>query len=523
MRFSRRYLATPLAMALLAGTTGALADTPQFGANPDLPEPQRGLLPNMGVPEQAPWNDLKPTVPEGYTITEIASDLKIPRQTLVLPNGDILVAEGSGGHAPKLRPKDFVAGVIKAKGKTSVKGGNRLTLLRPTGDGSYEQTVFADGLDAPYGLALIDDHLYVANQGSLVRFDYEQGQTQADGPPELVTPLPSEINHHWTKAMTASPDGEYLYVGIGSNSNITERGMEAEVDRAEIWQINPETGAHRAYATGVRNPTALTFQPGTNTLWAVANERDELGPNLVPDYLTSIQDGGFYGWPYSYWGQHVDPRVKPENPDKVESAIAPDYSLASHRAPLGVAFSNPQVGGEYSDGVFIGQHGSWNRADPVGYNVVFVPFENGKPAGDPVDFVSGFLTDDGHTRGRPVGVSVAPDGSVIVADDLTNAVWRVTRDDADSTPPAPAAASDDSAAMQQSEPATPGDSAAMPDEPSTTPDESTTTPDDSAAMPEAPDDSATTPDESSTLSDEGNEVPDDPSDDAQEEPATTAT
>lgn len=511
MTFSQRYLTTPLAIALLAGAASASASE-QFGANPDLPEPERGLLPNMTVPEQAPWNDETPTVPDGYSITAIATDLKIPRQTLVLPNGDILVAEGSGGHAPKLKPKDFIAGVIKARGKTSVKGGNRLTLLRDAdGDGTYEeQTVFADGLDAPYGLALIDDHLYVANQGSLVRFDYEEGQTQADGPPELVTPLPSEINHHWTKAMTASPDGQYLYVGIGSNSNITERGMEAEVDRAEIWQINPETGAHRAYATGVRNPTALTFQPDTETLWAVANERDELGPHLVPDYLTSIQDGGFYGWPYSYWGQHVDPRVKPENPEKVESAIAPDYSLGSHRAPLGIAFSNPQVGGEYSDGVFIGQHGSWNRADPVGYNVVFVPFENGEPAGDPVDFVSGFLTDDGRTRGRPVGVSVAPDGSVIVADDLTNAVWRVTRDDAGSTPPA--AANDDGATMPESDPAGADDSAATPE-----------APDDSAAPPATPDNSATTPDESSTRPDEGNETPNDPSDDAQEEPATTAT
>ncbi|ARS53364.1 PQQ-dependent sugar dehydrogenase [Kushneria konosiri] len=501
----RLTLTTPLAIALMAGSAGALADDPQYGANPNLPDPQRGLLPNMTVPEQAPWNDEKPTVPEGYSITEIASDLKIPRQTLVLPNGDILVAEGSGGHAPKLKPKDFIAGIIKAKGKTSVKGGNRLTLLRDAdGDGTYEQqNVFADGLDAPYGLALIDDQLYVANQGSLVRFDYEDGQTQASGSPELVTLLPSEINHHWTKAMTASPDGQYLYVGIGSNSNITERGMEAEVDRAEIWQIDPETGAHRAYATGVRNPTALTFQPGTDILWAVANERDELGPNLVPDYLTSIQDGGFYGWPYSYWGQHVDPRVKPENPEKVESAIAPDYSLASHRAPLGLAFSNPQVGGEYSDGVFIGQHGSWNRADPVGYNVVFVPFENGRPAGDPVDFVSGFLTDDGRTRGRPVGVSVAPDGSVIVADDLTNAVWRVTRDDAGST--APAATSGDSTTAPEVAPSTPDDNAAMPD--------------DSAAM---PDDSATTPEAPSMSSDDGS-MSGDQSGSSENDPTTTAT
>ncbi|WP_110666748.1 PQQ-dependent sugar dehydrogenase [Salinicola halophilus] len=430
-----RYVA-PLSILLLAGGVHAQDNEVQYGANPDLPEPQRGLLPNMGVPVQEPWNDELPTVPDGYSISAIATDLQIPRQTLMLPNGDILVAEGSGGHAPKLKPKDFVAGVIKAKGKTSVKGGNRLSLLRDAdGDGTYEeQTVFAEGLDAPYGLALIDNDLYVANQGSLVRFDYQEGQTEASGEPELVVELPSRINHHWTKAMTASADGEHLYVGIGSNSNITERGMEAEVDRAEIWEIDPDTGAHRAYATGVRNPTALTIQPDSDELWAVVNERDELGPHLVPDYLTSIEDGDFYGWPYSYWGQHVDPRVKPENPALVESAISPDYSLGSHRAPLGIAFSNDAVGGEFTDGVFVGEHGSWNRADPVGYKVVFVPFENGEPAGDPVDFVSGFLTSDDTTRGRPVGVTVAPDGSVIIADDLTNAIWRVTRDDAGNEP-----------------------------------------------------------------------------------------
>tara|TARA_B100002049_G_scaffold232939_1_gene212839 strand:- start:897 stop:2243 length:1347 start_codon:yes stop_codon:yes gene_type:complete len=438
--------ASAVSIALVASGAHAADADQQFGANPNLPEPQRGLLPNMTIPEPAPWDGEKPTVPDGYTITAIATDLKVPRQTLVLPNGDILVAEGKGGSkAPKKRPKDFIAGVIKSRGTTSVKSGDRLTLLRDAdGDGTYEQqTVFAENLNAPYGLALIDNNLYVANQDALVRFDYEEGQTQADGAPDVVTPLPAEINHHWTKAMTASADGEHLYVGIGSNSNITERGMEAEVDRAEIWEIDPETGAHRAYATGLRNPTALTIQPGTDQLWAVVNERDELGPNLVPDYLTTVREGAFYGWPYSYWGQNVDPRVRPRNPEKVESAIAPDYSLGSHHAPLGIAFSNDQVGGEFTNGVFVGEHGSWNRGDPVGYKVVFVAFENGQPAGDPVDFVSGFLTEDSKTRGRPVGVSVTPDGSVIVADDLTNAIWRITRDAAE---PRPASAESDPAA-----------------------------------------------------------------------------
>ncbi len=506
MTFSRLCLTTPLAIALMAAGTSASAANLQYGPNPDLPEPQRGLLPDMTVPEQADWNDEKPVVPDGYSITAIATDLKIPRQTLMLPNGDILVAEGSGGNAPKLKPKDFIAGVIKAKGKTSVESGNRLTLLRPNGDGSYEQSVFADNLNAPYGLALTDAGLFVANQDALVRFDYEEGQTEASGAPEVVAQLPAEINHHWTKAMTASPDGEYLYVGIGSNSNITERGMEAEVNRAEVWEINAETGAHRPYATGLRNPTALTFQPDTDTLWAVVNERDELGPDLVPDYMTTVQDGGFYGWPYSYWGQHVDPRVKPENPEKVESAISPDYSLGSHVAPLGIAFSTPQVGGEYSDGVFVGQHGSWNRTDPVGYNVVFIPFENGEPAGDPVDFVSGFLTDDGRTRGRPVGVTVAPDGAVIVADDLTNAVWRVTRDDAGAPQPTAAPAGNDGAAMPESDSAAPAESTDAPDEPTVTPDDRADTPDEQTAT---PDDDADTQDDA-------------PGGD-QEEPATTAT
>lgn len=426
MKVSNIRYVTPLAMLLIAGS--AIAQ--QYGANPTLPEPDRGLLPDMTVPEPAEWGDQTPTVPDGYTITAIATDLQIPRQTLVLPNGDILVAEGSGGNAPQLKPKDFIAGYIKSQGNTAVESGNRLTLLRDeNGDGTYEQSVFAEDLNAPYGLALVDNNLYVANQDAVVRFDYEEGQTEASGPPEELTKLPSEINHHWTKAMTASADGDYLYVGIGSNSNITERGMEAEVDRAEVWEIDVETGMHRSYATGLRNPTALTIQPETDQLWTVVNERDELGPDLVPDYLTTVQEGGFYGWPYSYWGQNIDPRVRPQDPEKVASAIAPDYSLGSHVAPLGLAFSIPEMGDEFAEGVFIGEHGSWNRADPVGYKVVFVPFRNGQPSGDPIDFVSGFLTDDGRTRGRPVGVTVAPDGTLIIADDLTNAIWRVTPND----------------------------------------------------------------------------------------------
>ncbi|MBU1330799.1 MAG: sorbosone dehydrogenase family protein [Gammaproteobacteria bacterium] len=422
---------TALSLALLlSGCGGDEPDRAQLlGADPKLPEPERGLLPSMKIAEPEPWGDQQPTVPENFTITAIATDLQIPRQTLVLPNGDILVAEGRGGNAAKLKPKDVIAGYIKAQGNTAVKGGNRLTLLRDAdGDGTYElKTVFADNLNAPYGLALADGKLYVANQDALVRFDYTEGQTQASGAPTKVTDLPSEINHHWTKALTISPDGRYLYVGIGSNSNITERGMEAEVDRALVWQIDAETGAHKPYATGLRNPTALAIQPGSGQLWTVVNERDELGEDLVPDYLTSVQEGGFYGWPYSYWGQNVDTRVKPQNPDKVAAAIKPDYSLGAHVAALGLDFSTAAMGEQFAEGVFVGEHGSWNRKNPVGYKVSFVPFSNGRPSGPPVDFVTGFRSADGKTRGRPVGVTVDPRGALIVADDLSNTVWRVVR------------------------------------------------------------------------------------------------
>ncbi|GMU69802.1 MAG: gluconolaconase [Steroidobacteraceae bacterium] len=413
-------------LLLAACSSGSAPELDQYGAQPELPARQRGVLPDMTIAKPAAWGDRKPTVPAGYTITAIATDLAIPRQTLVLPNGDILVAEGRGGNAPKLTPKDVIAGYVKAKGTSAVKGGNRLTLLRdPDGDGVYEKSIFAANLNAPYGLALIGDQLYVANQDALVRFTYVDGQLEASGPPVKVTDLPSAINHHWTKALAASADGRFLYVGIGSNSNITERGMVAEVDRARVWEVDAGTGAHRPYATGLRNPTALAVQPGTGQLWAVVNERDEIGPNLVPDYLTSVREGGFYGWPYSYWGQNVDTRAQPQDPQRVAAAISPDYGLGSHVAALGVAFSAPAMGGRFADGVFVGEHGSWNRPDPVGYKVVFVPFADGHPAGDPIDFVTGFRGEDGLTRGRPVGVSVDPRGALIVADDLANIVWRV--------------------------------------------------------------------------------------------------
>lgn len=433
-----RRLLLLCACAALLSACSEEPEAAQYGANPNLPEPQRGLLPDMKVALPAQWGDELPTVPQGYTIAPIATDLAVPRQTLVLPNGDILVAEGAGGGAPTLRPKDLIANYIKGLGKTDAKGGNRLTLLRDAdGDGAYEtRGIFASDLNAPYGLAFVDGSIYVANQDAVVRFDYSEGQTEASGPPEKLTDLPSAINHHWTKAMTASADGRFLFVGIGSNSNITERGMDAEVDRARVWQIDIRSGAHKPYATGIRNPTALAIQPNTGQLWAVANERDEIGPNLVPDYLTSVKESGFYGWPYTYWGQNVDPRAQPQDAEKVAAAIRPDYALGSHVAALGVSFSTPAMGAEFADGVFVGEHGSWNRTPPVGYKVIFVPFQDGKPAGDPVDFATGFLTEDGKARGRPVGVTVDPRGALIVADDMANTVWRITPSQTASSPAA---------------------------------------------------------------------------------------
>jgi glucose/arabinose dehydrogenase len=382
----------------------------------------------MSVASPTGWGDQRPTVPHGYAVTAIATDLKVPRQALVLPNGDILVAEGKGGKdAPALRPKDFIAGYVMEQGSSSTKGGDRLTLLRDAdGDGAYEgRAIFAENLNAPYGLALAGNYLYVANQDALVRFAYQPGQIRAAGPPVTVTSLPSEINHHWTKALAASPDGSRLYVGIGSNSNVGERGLAAEQDRAMIWEVDAQSGFHRQFATGLRNPTALAVQPEIGQLWAVVNERDELGPNLVPDYLTSVRAGAFYGWPYAYWGQNVDPRVRPQDPQKVAATTRPDYSLGSHHAPLGLAFSVPAMGARFAEGVFIGEHGSWNRSQPVGYRVSFVPFRNGRPAGQPIDFANGFLGNDGKARGRPVGVAVDPRGALIIVDDLSNTIWRV--------------------------------------------------------------------------------------------------
>lgn len=401
----------------------------EVGPAPDLPEIRETLLPPMRIARPVGWGDETPRAPEGFVVTALATDLRIPRQMLVLPNGDILVAEGRGGGAPALRPKDVIAGVIKKQGNTKVEGGDRVTLLRDAdNDGRAEvRSVFIDGLNAPYGLAYVDGRIYVAEQDALVSFPYVEGQTRISASAEEVTRLPSALNHHWTKALTSSADGSTLYVGIGSNSNAGERGMAVEEERAVVWAVDRATGARRTIARGIRNPTALAIEPSSAALWAVVNERDEIGPQLVPDYLTSVRDGAFYGWPYSYWGQNLDPRVRPQKPELVATAVKPDYALGAHVAALGLSFARDGgFGGAFAEGAFIGQHGSWNRQDLAGYKVAWVPFSGGRPAGPPVDFLTGFLTDKGEARGRPVGVWFDPQRRMLlVADDLSNTVWRV--------------------------------------------------------------------------------------------------
>lgn len=426
-----RALALPLVFAISACGSPETADTDQYGPHPVLPAPNETLLPPMRIAMPTAWNGDVPRVPPGFRITAIATGLRIPRQILVLPNGDLLVAEGQGRGEPQLRPKDLVEGAIKKMAHSHIAGGNRITLLRDrNGDGVPDvRSIFLANLHAPYGMALVGNDLYVANTDSLVRYPYRTGETRIVDKGTTVTALPAgEINHHWTKSLTASRDGTKLYVGIGSNSNASERGMSAEQDRARIWEIDCATGMHRDYATGLRNPAALATDPASGQLWAAVNERDELGPKLVPDYVTAVRQGAFYGWPYSYWGQHPDPRVMPRRPELVAIARSPDYGLGSHVAPLGLAFSvGGALGPEYRDGIFVGEHGSWNRTLFAGYKVVWLSFRNGQPVGTPRDVVTGFLDQKGRARGRPVGVAVDPRGALLIADDLSNTVWRMSR------------------------------------------------------------------------------------------------
>jgi glucose/arabinose dehydrogenase len=402
----------------------------QIGANPVLPAVQQYLLPPIRIARPVAWGNDTPKVPDGLQIYALATGLEHPRSLYVLPNGDVLVVESNGPKAPVFRPKDLITGWVQQFAGAKAKDANRITLLRDTnGDGIPEvRTVFLDHLNSPFGVALVGHDLYVANTDAIVRYPYEDGQTSITAAGTKLTDLPGgPIDHHWTKAMVASPDGSKLYVGIGSNSNVAENGLEAEHERAAIWEVDTATGAHRIYASGVRNPTGLQFEPETGKLWAIANERDEIGPDLVPDYLTSVQDGGFYGWPYSYYGRHLDPRVEPQRPDLVAKAIVPDYALSSHVAPLGLAMSTgDNLPANYRVGAFVGEHGSWDRTPLNGYKVVFVPFSGGKPSGIAQDVVTGFLDANDHARGRPVGLAIDRQGALLIADDVGNTVWRVS-------------------------------------------------------------------------------------------------
>ena len=429
-------LILPGALALgLAGCSDQGGDPKaQIGPHPNLPEQTQYLLPLMHLAKVIGWKQGEtPTVAPGLKIEALATGLQHPRSLYVLPNGDVLVVESkSPGTQPRLRPKDFVMAWVESWVTSGGDTGpsNRITLLHGAGGDAAPkaQSVFLDHLHSPFGVALVGEDLYVANTDGIVKYPYKEGDTKITAEGTTLTELPGgPIDHHWTKSLVASPDGSTLYAGVGSNSNITENGIEAERDRASVWQIDRATGRHRIFASGLRNPNGLSFEPQSGALWAVVNERDELGPDLVPDYMTSVKDGAFYGWPYSYYGQHVDPRVMPQRPDLVAKAIAPDYALSSHVAPLGMAFytgdSLPQA---YRGGAFVGEHGSWNRDPLNGYKVVFVPFSNGQPNGMTQDVVTGFLNNDNQARGRPVGLAIDKSGALLIADDVGNTVWRVT-------------------------------------------------------------------------------------------------
>jgi glucose/arabinose dehydrogenase len=403
-----------------------------FGPHPVLPEPDRSLIPTVNIAAAKGWSEgATPAAAPGTTVHALAQGLKHPRWLYVLPNGDVLVAETDAPPKPDDEKgiKGWVTKKVMQRAGSGGASANRITLLRDADDHGVAviRTIFLEGLNSPFGMTLVGDQLYVADTDAVLRFDYLEGETHLSGKGTKVIDLPAgTINHHWTKNLIATADGTHLYVTVGSNSNEGENGVDAEADRAAVWEVNLSDGSHRIYASGLRNPNGLAWEPRTGVLWTTVNERDELGSDLVPDYMTALKDGAFYGWPYSYYGQHVDTRMNPQRPDLVARAIAPDYALGSHTASLGLAYldSSPLLP-MYHDGMFIGQHGSWNRRPRSGYKVIFVPFANGKPTGLPVDVLTGFLSPNGDAYGRPVGVALDKGGALLVADDVGNAVWRV--------------------------------------------------------------------------------------------------
>ncbi|HJS19776.1 MAG TPA: sorbosone dehydrogenase family protein [Anaerolineales bacterium] len=420
--------------AVLAGCAKEAQDpSVGYGPDPQLPAPDHSVVPVLNAPNAIGWdNGDGPVAAQGLAVGAFASGLDHPRWLYVLPNGDVLVAET---NAPK-RPDDAkgIKGMIfkffQRNAGAGVPSANRITLLRDAdGDGAAEvRTVFLDGLNSPFGMALVGNTFYVANTDAVLAFPYEEGQTEITAEGTKITDLPAgTLNHHWTKGLIANTDGSKLYVSVGSNSNVAENGIEQEKERAAILEVDTQTGAYRVFASGLRNPVGMAREPESGALWAVVNERDELGNDLVPDYMTAVQDGGFYGWPYSYFGEHVDTRVEPQNPDLVAAAIVPDYALGSHTAPLGLASSvGNSLPEQFANGMFVGQHGSWNRVPHSGYQVIFIPFTGGMPSGDPVLVLSGFVEEDGDAKGRPVGVALDGTGALLVADDVGNVIWRVT-------------------------------------------------------------------------------------------------
>jgi glucose/arabinose dehydrogenase len=417
---------------LLSGEHATLPPIAGFGPHPTLPAPHAGLFPTVKVARAVGWPAGKMPAPApGMTVSALASGLDHPRWLYVLPNGDVLVAETNAPARPAdaAGVKGFVATQIMKVAGAEVSSPNRITLLRPGRDGAVQRFTFLTGLNSPFGMALVGSDFYVADTDALVKFPYQAGQTSITAPGVKVTDLPGgPRNHHWTKNVVANADGTKLYVSVGSNSNVAENGMAEEAGRAAIWEVDRATGAHRVFASGLRNPVGMGWEPVTHALWTSVNERDEIGSDLVPDYMTSVRDGGFKRWPYSYYGQHVDSRAQPPRPDLVASAIAPDYALGSHTASLGLAFARPgAMPAGFSEGVFIGQHGSWNRVPLAGYKVIFVPFSSGTPAGTPVDVLTGFLDKDEHAQGRPVGVALDQDGALLVADDVGGVVWKVRK------------------------------------------------------------------------------------------------
>ncbi len=411
------------------GDTAKLPETAAIGNSPTLPAPSPGLFPTVHIATATGWpQGATPTAANGMAVTAFATGLDHPRWLYVLPNGDVLVAETNGPPRPEDGKgiKGAIMGAVQKRAGAGVPSANRISLLRPNGNGAATRTAFIENLNSPFGMALVGDTLYVANTDAIVRFPYKEGATQITDAPVKVADLPGgPINHHWTKNILASRDGARLYATVGSNSNIVENGLDKEENRAAILEVDRASGKWRVFASGLRNPNGLGWQPQSGELWTVVNERDELGSDLVPDYLTSVKDGGFYGWPFSYYGQHVDTRV-PANPDMVAKAIVPDYALGNHVAPLGLVFYDGALLPErFKGGAFVGEHGSWNRKPRAGYKVAFVPFADGRPSGQPVDILTGFVDADGQARGRPVGVAVAKDGALLVADDVGDTVWRV--------------------------------------------------------------------------------------------------